>query len=323
MALISVIIPVYNAQEYLHECIDSVLAQTHTKLQIIIINDGSTDGSEQILEQYAARDPRVEVINIPNSGVSEARNIGLESVKGEWVTFVDADDALPPYALKLMQASAIRSSSQIVAGKFELVKAMPNKMPTHAGRVKLDVLGGETAMVRCLNQTGLDNSVWGKLIAAPLLDFRVRFRQGRFEDLDILYRIYDRARRVCHLQAVTYYYRRNPEGFIFNINAEGRFDSLDVCDRILEYTQLYSTRVKRAARARALAAAYNALGLMIHHNIKDPDMEERCFKSLKLNRAAVCWSRAARRRDRLGAFLAYAPRWVIKTMLLRYHPGLY
>ena len=93
---VSVIIPVYNCAAYLADCLDSVLAQTYQKLQIILIDDGSTDGSGEICDRYAARDSRIQVAHQANQGASAARNAGLELAKGDWITFVDSDDTTQP-----------------------------------------------------------------------------------------------------------------------------------------------------------------------------------------------------------------------------------
>lgn len=90
--LISIIIPVYNAEKYLRECLDTVLAQSFTDFEVLIINDGSTDSSRQICDEYAEKDKRIKVFHKENGGVSAARNLGIENAKGEWITFVDSDD---------------------------------------------------------------------------------------------------------------------------------------------------------------------------------------------------------------------------------------
>ena len=99
----SIIIPVYNSAKYLRECLDSVLAQQFPNWEIICVNDGSTDGSDTILYEYAAKDTRITAVNQANEGVSKARNVGLERATGEWFLFLDADDALSPYCLSSFQ----------------------------------------------------------------------------------------------------------------------------------------------------------------------------------------------------------------------------
>ena len=91
---ISVIVPVYNAEKWLRRCVDSILAQTFTDFELLLIDDGSTDGSPAICDEYAQRDSRIKVFYQKNSGVSAARNSGLDHARGEWILFVDADDYL-------------------------------------------------------------------------------------------------------------------------------------------------------------------------------------------------------------------------------------
>ena len=93
---ISIIIPVYNKEAYLERCLDSVLAQTHKSLEVLLIDDGSTDGSPAICEKYAKKDPRIRVLTQENAGASAARNAGIEAAGGDYIGFVDADDWIEP-----------------------------------------------------------------------------------------------------------------------------------------------------------------------------------------------------------------------------------
>lgn len=99
-SLISIIIPIYNVEKYLPKCLDSVISQTYTNIEIILVNDGSTDSSGSICDDYALKDSRIIVVHKENGGVSSARNMGLAKAEGEWVLFVDADDILPDDALE-------------------------------------------------------------------------------------------------------------------------------------------------------------------------------------------------------------------------------
>lgn len=115
MPFFSIIIPVYNVAPYLRECLDSVLAQTLTDWEAICVDDGSTDGSGAILDEYASRDQRIKVIHQKNAGVSTARNNGLDNANGKWIWFVDADDALHPCALKtIMDAVCVHQDANSV-----------------------------------------------------------------------------------------------------------------------------------------------------------------------------------------------------------------
>lgn len=111
MTKISVIIPVYNTANYLDMCLDSVIAQTFVDLEILCINDGSTDNSASILEAYSKYDKRIKVITQENKGLSGARNTGLDIAKGEYIAFVDSDDRISPFMLQHLYSTLTKSGS--------------------------------------------------------------------------------------------------------------------------------------------------------------------------------------------------------------------
>lgn len=114
MPKISVIVPVYNTEKYLHRCIDSILAQTFTDFELLLIDDGSKDSSGTICDEYAAKDARVRVFHKENGGVSSARNLGLDQAKGEWITFVDSDDWIHALMYKKMLGKAVCDNADVV-----------------------------------------------------------------------------------------------------------------------------------------------------------------------------------------------------------------
>ena len=120
MAKISVIIPVYNTEMFLSECLDSVLHQTFKDFEIICVNDGSSDNSASILKGYAQKDARIKVITQANQGLSAARNAGLDVVQGEWICFLDSDDMLPISAIEILYNTAQQTGCKIVASRARL-----------------------------------------------------------------------------------------------------------------------------------------------------------------------------------------------------------
>ncbi len=123
---LTIIIPVYNAEDYLSRCLDSILDQDLTSYEVILVDDGSTDSSPLICDRYSATDPRFRTIHKPNGGVSSARNAGLNLAKGEYVMFVDSDDALAPGALKSMESS-LDGEDLVVGGFIEYIGEIPNR----------------------------------------------------------------------------------------------------------------------------------------------------------------------------------------------------
>ena len=114
-SVVSIIVPIYNAENTLHRCVDSLVNQSYQNLEILLVNDGSTDGTAKICNEYAMKDNRIKVLQQTNLGVSAARNKGLENVTGEYIAFVDADDELSPNAIQAMLTRSIQLSAEIAA----------------------------------------------------------------------------------------------------------------------------------------------------------------------------------------------------------------
>lgn len=117
--MVSCIIPVYNTEKYLPRCIESVLAQTFVDWEMLLIDDGSTDASGSICDEYAAKDERIRVFHKENGGISSARNVGLNYAQGEWIFFVDSDDSLPKTSLESLLSRS--SDANIIVGGFFFV----------------------------------------------------------------------------------------------------------------------------------------------------------------------------------------------------------
>ena len=117
--MVSCIIPVYNTEKYLPRCIESVLAQTFVDWETLLIDDGSTDASGSICDEYAAKDERIRVFHKENGGISSARNLGLNYAQGEWIFFVDSDDSLPKTSLESLLSRS--SDANIIVGGFFFV----------------------------------------------------------------------------------------------------------------------------------------------------------------------------------------------------------
>ena len=115
--MISIVVPVYNVEKYLSQCLDSILTQTYKNLEIILVDDGSTDKSGSICDSYKKKDPRIVVIHKENGGLSDARNAGVAICKGDFISFVDSDDYLSPYFYEILMGVAQKRNCDIVALK--------------------------------------------------------------------------------------------------------------------------------------------------------------------------------------------------------------
>ena len=181
--MISVIVPVYNAEKYLDRCIQSILTQTYTVFELLLINDGSTDSSGAICDRYAEQDSRVRVFHKENGGVSSARNMGLDNAKGEWIAFVDSDDwVLDSYLYNLVSHS--HNVDLVISYAEYLYSNGERKKEEYASRMvsnEIDVLFTE-------NDLSWHTSPWAKLFNKKFCD-QLRFIEGMHigEDLVFLY----------------------------------------------------------------------------------------------------------------------------------------
>ena len=185
--LVSIIIPVYKVEPYLRQCIESVLAQTHSALDIILVDDGSPDRCGEICEEYAARDSRIRVIHQENGGLSAARNTGLEVVKGNYITFVDSDDFVAENYVETLLKWIVDSGADIACGGFVDYHTGDKVTPVNT-ELKPKILSSADFLEAMLYQHTGDNAVWGKLYKKDIFK-NLRFTVGiLYEDLDIIYK---------------------------------------------------------------------------------------------------------------------------------------
>lgn len=208
---VSVIVPVYNVAQYLPRCLDSLRAQTLEDLEIICINDGSTDHSLHILEQYAARDSRIIVISTENRGLSAARNRGMDAAAGEYIGFVDSDDYIREDMFAKMLAAARLHQADLVQCRAEIVFGDSPEKPENAQPYLEQKQSGPVKNTPALLHE-LPQNTWLKLIRRDFLQTSsVRFPEGLlYEDLAFHYMLLPLCRSIVLLDDLLYYYRNRP-----------------------------------------------------------------------------------------------------------------
>ena len=226
--LISVIVAVYNIEEYLVRCIDSILAQTCQELEILLIDDGSTDGSGKICDTYAKQDRRIRVIHRKNGGLSAARNIGLEQARGEYIAFVDGDDWLEPRMYESMLRAVLDNKAQLAVCRYRQI--YPN-MIKDGSTGKITVYKEPYKML--LQQLKEDeayliqHAAWNKLYHRSLLE-KERFPEGKwFEDIVFSARVLSKISCGVYIDMAGYNYVCVREGSIMNAGlTERQFSDL-------------------------------------------------------------------------------------------------
>lgn len=204
--LISVIVPVYNVAEYLPECVDSIISQTYTNLEIILIDDGSTDDCPRICDEYASKDSRIRVIHKKNGGLSDARNAGLDICTGEWIGFVDSDDFIAPDMYQQLYKAAISQNADVAVCQSERYEN-GNFVNLNKNRKK-ELLHSKSEMINRMFCGG------GQTIAVCLKLYRayvfanIRFPKGLTnEDAFIILDVLNKSSCMAIIPEALYFYR--------------------------------------------------------------------------------------------------------------------
>ncbi len=210
MHLISIIVPVYNVEKYLRECVDSICGQTGIKSEIILIDDGSTDGSGKICDEYAQRYSNVKAVHKENGGLVSARNAGLEVMTGEYVGFIDSDDYIEKDMYAVLLQALLRTGSDIACCGWNRVVDDGNgfQIQKEGGIEKETVFTSLEAINSLFLNSGMTYSACDKLFKAEL------FKNNRFpsenlpsEDIPCIYQIIKSVRQIVHTGMKKYYYR--------------------------------------------------------------------------------------------------------------------
>lgn len=214
--LVSIIVPVYKVEPYLRRCLDSIVNQTYTNLEIILVDDGSPDGCPQICDEYAAKDKRIVVIHKKNGGLSDARNAGLDICKGEYISFVDSDDWIVLNYIEVLLSINTKENADITIGNHKKV-GESKEIDFCKKNDEYKVLNSYQALENLLGEYALNFTVsWGKMYRAQLWR-NLRFPKGKlYEDAYVCHLLYSKSSSICFLNEPIYYYTQRPDSIMSN-----------------------------------------------------------------------------------------------------------
>lgn len=250
--LVSVIVPVYNVENYLRECLDSIVAQTYRNIEVILIDDGSKDSSGEICDEYADKDNRIKVIHKENGGVSAARNTGLDVAKGEWISYVDSDDYIEDTMLETLICLAKENDVELAMCSFKDISECENVTQENDIRIfsKDELI--YNYVVRNTDYC-ITEGIWDRIYKRVLVD-GLRFKNDRI-NLDILYtmEVFTRAHKALYTSEKLYNYRAGREG-----NITGRKTTIDsIKDKI--YCSKNSAKILRESGNEELADIFECI----------------------------------------------------------------
>ena len=287
--LISVIVPVYNVAPYLRECLDSVIRQTYDALQILLVDDGSRDGSSAICDEYAAKDERITVVHQKNQGVSAARNAALDLANGKYVVFVDADDILPENAYESMLRE--RNNAELLACRSAKIDSAGKKISESQSGATQHISNREMLWYLFWEDTyGYQGYIWDKLFVNSIIqknqlhfDRMIKLNEDRLFLVDYLCH----CNRVGFSDTICYYYRQREESAIGEtkrgvtpgeMTVTKSFEKMKILVKT-DYPEVYYLICRRAFEC----------GMTLYRRSKPQDRENRRYlKQVMWSNARLC-----------------------------------
>lgn len=299
--LITVIVPCYNVEQYLPKCVDSILNQTYTNLEIFLVDDGSPDKSGEICDEYARRDNRIKVIHKENGGLSDARNVAMDVATGEYITFVDSDDYCALDYVETLYMLVAENDAQIgITWHRCFDEGTEPMVDSHEGKVT-KVFSAEEALKSMFYQKDFDTAAWAKIYHRSLFD-GIRYPKGwLYEDLPTTYRLMHRCRKVAFTNYMSYYYlirKSSIEGAPFK---PMKFDScMKIVNQLKRDHSTMPKSIQKAMNCRIVSLAFH---ILLDVPQEQEEMRGALLDEIKQLRWSVLFDSKARKKARAACFL--------------------
>jgi len=312
---ISIIIPLYNVVPYIRPCLDSVLAQTYHNLEIILINNGSTDGSTEIAESYADKDPRIVYLYQHNSGVSAARNQGLKLATGEYLAFVDADDTVEPDLIAYLYDNLTKNSADLASTTHKPSAHFKGALTT------------EHALQQLFLEQHLTFHLWSKLYKRSLWD-GITFPEGHiYEDVATMVQIFAKCTKIHLAHKNLYHYRRREGSYVTTPKPSQFADLFRFAEQNLEFIKSQYPDLAPYAEKYLFSAARHTLQDLIRAEKLTKSARSTYLTKLKTYAPAALRLKETPKKEKLIAALAAVnknlPLPLLSLQARRPHPTTY
>ncbi|EKO5748950.1 glycosyltransferase family 2 protein, partial [Enterococcus faecalis] len=250
MKLVSVVIPVYNVEKYVEKCLDSVINQTYQNLEIIIVNDGSTDNSLSVCQKKKLSDSRIKLINKENGGLSSARNAGIECAQGEFICFIDSDDWIELDYIEVLLNGMENTNVDISVIQMIKVKDFNKIAFQSESQTKWDIFERETAMRELFSSNLIGYSANNKLYRISLFK-SIRYPEGMLmEDKGTTYRLIDSSTKVAVNGSTKYHYYLRDNSILRTDFNQKNFDSFIIHEEILNFMDEHYPSISPKVKSR-------------------------------------------------------------------------
>ncbi|MBR3188447.1 MAG: glycosyltransferase [Lachnospiraceae bacterium] len=296
--LISVVIPVYNVKPFLRMCADSVFSQTFRNLEIIFVDDGSTDGSGEMCDELAKEDSRVRVIHQENGGLSAARNTGIDASTGAWLYFLDSDDAISSVTIAHLWTSCIRTKADVSVGDF--MRFSEREVPEERRKFTSQSMGTEEALRRMLMNEGFGHQAWGKLFKRELWE-SLRYPKGLlYEDYAVIYDVMLGAKKIAAVTDALYFYRMQEGSIMHSKIGERNLTLLDTSERVTKMLSEHYPSLRGPAVRLQVVTYMRFLSDMLETDYRlFPDVQKRIIETVRGLKKEFLHAPGVRRVDKM------------------------
>lgn len=277
---VSVIVPVYNVEKYLDRCIDSIISQSYKNLEIILVDDGSTDASGKICDNYVKKDKRIVVIHKRNGGLSDARNTGIKRATGAYLSFIDSDDSFEINSIEYLLDFLKRTNADVAIGKINVIKG--NKYKKHIVRARETILNSRQAIKLYLIDT-ISTSSCAKLYKRKIFE-KIRFPVGKiYEDNGIIYKTIDSSNIIALSNKNVYNYYINSNTLTTGASSIST-DLLDITDKMCEELKGKYPELSQYMVGRKILARFKIINKYLEQGIYRDEMIDKCVSFIKNNK---------------------------------------
>ena len=275
--VITVVIPVYNVQEYVPRCIESVIKQTYKNLEIILVDDGSTDTSGYICDEYAKQDERIKVIHKKNGGLSDARNVAIDIAKGKYITFIDSDDYVEVDYIAYLYELIKRNECQIsICAHF--TENEQQKRVDFGNGYEEKSMGKEEAISRMLCEQGFTVSACAKMYELTLFQ-NIRYPFGKLcEDNGTTYKLLEKSEKIYYGNSPKYIYSKRTGSIMNSKFSKKKMDLIELTDQMAKELMPKMPNLKDAIIKRQIHSRFSVLRQIVFSKEKD---EKQIAKQLR------------------------------------------
>ncbi len=280
---VSIVVPIYNVEKYLDKCINSVVNQTYKNIEILLIDDGSTDNSGKIAEKWTKKDDRITVYHKANGGLSDARNYGIKKANGNYICFIDSDDWVENNYIERLLLKICENDCDIsICNPIYDFEDSISKVKQKKNSKNNYIMNSEEAILQLNNFRYFDMSAWCKLYKIELFN-NIKFPKGKYcEDFYIMYKLFDKANKIIYFNEYLYHYIQR-KGSITN-SKNLRYDFIYAAYQQMIFVERKYPKLKNVVRSAYASSILTIYNKSIENKILlKPDIKEKFITEVKNN----------------------------------------